>query len=207
MAEPTTALTDFALAAALLLLGERLLRSARPLPLSRRWWVAAFLLSALGAVLGGARHALSPVSAPALRHHLWTATYLVLGLASVAFLAGLVRAALPRRYQATAIGLLVVRFLLYAVLLMRVREVRVVVVDFVLTLTLLLVFALLSLFARRDGAGPWLLGGTLVSAAGAAVQAFRVAPLAGLTHNDVFHLIQMAGTWFFYRAGLRLEDR
>jgi hypothetical protein len=207
MAEPTTALTDFALAAALLLLGERLLRSARPLPLSRRWWVAAFLSSALGAVLGGTRHALSPVSALALRDYLWSATYLVLGLANMALLAGAVRATLPRRYQAPAVGLLALRFLFYAVLLLRGREVRVVVVDFVLTLTLLLAFALLSLFARRDGTGPWLFGGTLISGAAAAVQAFRVAPLAGLSHNDVFHLIQMAGTWFFYRAGLRLTDR
>ncbi len=157
--------------------------------------------------MGGTRHALPAETAPALRHHLWTATYLVLGLANLAILAGVVRAALRRPYQAAAVGLLVLRFAVYAVVLLRRREVSVAVTDFALTLALLLAFALYSLLASRDGAGPWLLAGILASAAGAAVQASRMDPVAGLSHNDLFHVIQMGGTWLFYRAGLRLQDR
>ncbi len=207
MAEPTTVLTDYALAALAVLLAGRLRRSARPLPVSRRLWVVAFLLTALGAVVGGTRHAFAEAAAPVLRHHLWSVTYVVLGLANLALLAGVVRAALPPRLRATALGFLVVRFVAYAVLLFGIREVGLVVADFTLTLVLFLVYAVYSLRVTRDGVGAWLLPGILVAAAGALVQAFRVAPLAGFNHNDLFHLIQMGGIALFYRAGLRLHDR
>jgi predicted membrane channel-forming protein YqfA (hemolysin III family) len=206
LAEPTTVLTDYALAALAVLLAERLLRSASPLPGARRLWVAAFLLSALGAFLGGTRHALSP-SAVVPREHLWTLTYLVLGLANFALLAGCVRAVLPRPRHAAAYALLGLRFVVYAVWLLRVRQVRLVVADFALSLLLLLAFAFYYLFTRRGGTGGWLLAGILVSAAGAAIQASGLPPFLGLNHNDWFHVVQMGGTWLFYRAGLRLEDR
>lgn len=204
--ELTTVLTDYALAGLALLLAGRLFRSASPLPEARRLWVAAFLSSALGAFLGGTWHAVSP-AAVVPRRHLWSATYLVLGLANFAFLAGAARAVLPRPGRVAAFALLGARFVVYAVWLLSLRQVRLVVVDFALSLLLLLAFALYCLFTKREGAGGWLLAGTLVSGAGAAVLASGRSPFSGFNHNDCFHVIQMGGTWLFYRAGLRLQDR
>ena len=206
MPELTTVLTDYALAALAVLLAGRLFRSASPLPEARRLWVAAFLLSALGAFLGGTWHAVSP-GAVVSRRHLWSATYLVLGLANLAFLAGAVRAVVPSPRRTAAFALLGVRFVVYAVWLLLLRQVRLVVADFALSLLLLLAFALYCLFTKREGTGGWLLAGTLVSAAGAAVLASGRSPFSGFNHNDWFHVIQMGGTWLFYRAGLRLQDR
>ena len=91
--------------------------------------------------------------------------------------------------------------------LLRVRQVRLVVADFALSLLLLLAFAVYFLSTKREATGAWLLAGILVSAAGAAIQASGLPPFLGLNHNDWFHVVQMGGTWLFYRAGLRLEDR
>jgi hypothetical protein len=207
LAEPTTVLTDLALAALAVFLALRLRRSAEPLPLARKLWVAAFLLSALGAVVGGLRHALAEETASLARRELWSFTYILLGLANLAFLAGLVRSFVPSWLRAPAIVLLVLRYAVVTVVLLRVHELRLVVADFALSLVLILASVLHSLVVTREGAGPPLLAGVLVSAAGALVQSLRVGPVVGLNHDDLFHLVQMGGLWLFYRAGLRLGDR
>jgi hypothetical protein len=198
VSEPTTVLTDLLLAAVACVLAFRLRRSATPLPLPRTLWAAAFLLSGVAAVTGGARHALAEEAASLARRHLWSITYLVLGLANLAFLAGLVRSFVPSALRPAALFLLVVRYLVFVAVLLRVRDLGLVVADFALSLH--------SLLGAREGAGPWLLAGVLVSAAGALVQSLRLAPVPGLNHNDLFHLVQTGGLWLFYRAGLLLRD-
>lgn len=207
MAEPTTALTDFALAALAVVLAFRLGRSSKPLPLARKLWVAAFLLIAAGAVLGGVRHALAEETASLVRGRLWAITYCVLGLANLALLAGLVRAFVPAAFRTAAWVALSLRYAAFVVLLLPLRDLRLVVADFALTLILLLAFSVHSMAFTREGAGPWLLATVLVSAAGALVQFLAVRPLIGFNHNDLFHIVQMGATWLFYRAGRRLRDR
>ncbi len=206
MAEPTTALTDFALAVLAVVLAFRLGRSSEPLPLARKLWVAAFLLSAVGAAVGGLRHALAEEAASFVRRQLWTITYVFLGLANVALLAGLVRSFVPAAFRTPALVALALRYAVFLVVLVPLRDVRLVVADFALTLTLLLAFSVNSMAVTREGAGPWLLAGVLVSAAGALAQYLRIAPHPGFNHDDLFHVVQMAGIWLFYRAGLRLRD-
>jgi hypothetical protein len=58
----------------------------------------------------------------------------------------------------------------------------------------------------RPGAG-FVLGGVLASSAGALVQYLRLTPHPHFNDNDLFHVIQMAGVWLFFRAGLLLRDR
>jgi Family of unknown function (DUF6962) len=207
LAEPTTALTDFALAVLAVVLAFRLRRSAHPLPAARRLWVAAFLLSGVGALAGGIRHALAEETASVARRDLWSLTYLLLGLANLAFLSGLVRSYVPRAFRLPALVLLALRCAFVAVVLLRVPDLRLVVADFALSLVLILAFSLHSLVVTRDGAGPWLLSGVVVSAAGALVQALGVPFVPGLTHSDLFHVVQMGGLWLFYRGGLPLRDR
>jgi hypothetical protein len=117
-----------------------------------------------------------------------------------------VRSFVPSALRPAALFLLVVRYLVFVAVLLRVRDLGLVVADFALSLVLILAFSLHSLLGAREGAGPWLLAGVLVSAAGALVQSLRLAPVPGLNHNDLFHLVQTGGLWLFYRAGLLLRD-
>jgi predicted membrane channel-forming protein YqfA (hemolysin III family) len=207
VAEPTTVATDLALAGVAVVLAALLRRSARPLPRSRGLWVAAFLLSAVAAIAGAWRHALFEETASVARRQLWLTTYLALGFTNLAFLAGLVRALLPRSRQRLALAALVVRCAVYSALLLIVPAPRLVIADAGVSLGLILAFSLYSLLATREGAGSWLLAGLGLSAAGALVQVLRIGPLGPFNHNDLFHLVQMGGLWLFYRAGLRFRDR
>jgi hypothetical protein len=207
VAEPTTVATDLALAAVAVVLAALLRRSARPLPRSRALWVAAFLLTAVAATAGAARHALFEETASAARRQLWSATYLALGLTNLLFVAGLVGALLPVSAHRLGLALLVARCVLYSALLLVVPSPRLVIADAAVTISMILVLSLHSFRAARDGAGSWLLAGLGVSAAGALVQVLRVGPLGPFNHNDLFHVVQMVGLWLFYRAGRLFRDR
>jgi hypothetical protein len=206
LAEPITVATDVALAGGALALAVLLLRSARPLPRARRLWALAFLLTAVGAATGATRHALLEETASVARSRLWLATYLVLGVANLAFLAGLARALLPARLWRTVLGVLLARAALYSVLLVAAPSARLVIGDFALSIAAILALALRSLLVTREGAGAWLLAGLAVSAAGAFVQALPMGPLGIFNHDDMFHVIQMAGLWLFYRAALHFRE-
>jgi hypothetical protein len=203
LAEPTTVATDVALAVETLVLAFLLGRSAPPLPWSRRLWVAAFVLTAVAATAGAARHALFEATASGTRRLLWSATYLALGLANLAFLGGLAYAVLLGRWARVVLAALAARCAVYSVLLVAMPSPRLVVADSVLSLVLILGLSLYSLRTVPRGPGPWLLAGLGISAAGALVQVLRLGPVGIFNHNDLFHVVQMGGLWLFHRAALR----
>jgi hypothetical protein len=205
IAEPTTTLTDyllallgFALAARLRSLAAEAGRSAIAL------WAASLAAMGVGALLGGTLHGFGPRLGVPVRAALWLATYYAIGLANLGILAGAARAALAGRGRRLLLAALALRFVAYAVLLTSFRDFRYVVYDYALTLALL---AALS-FARplRAGAAPWIQAGVAVSFLGALVQRSGLALHPHFNHNDLFHVVQMAGAWLFYRAGRLLRD-
>lgn len=224
VAEPTTVVTDGLLAALAAALGVRLLRPRPPSDASERvgagsrptgigafrciaspraLWGLGFLALAAAALAGGAYHALAPADHPEARAHLWSATYAATGLASLFLLAAAARAVLAVRACTVAIVFLVVRFAATLAVVLSLRQLGVVLVDGAVSLILLLAYALLGLARGRPEARP-LLAGLLLSLAGGAVQALRLAPHPQFNHNDLFHLIGMAGLVLLYRAGSRL---
>jgi hypothetical protein len=60
----------------------------------------------------------------------------------------------------------------------------------------------------RDGKKPrvqWLKRGIVVSGLGVAFQKIGWAPSPSFNHNDVYHLVQIAGFWCFYEGIKRLK--
>jgi hypothetical protein len=207
MNEPTTVLTDFLLSVLGLVLARRLSRSGSPLPVSRRLWGASFVALAVAAVVGGTWHGIPPDVLPTLRRHLWSIAYTAIGLADLLILAGATRAAVPR--GPGAVGVLVLltgRFLAYTALILTQRDFRYVGWDYLVTLLFLFAFGL-DLVRRGERASHFVLGSVLLSGAGALVQYLRLSPHPRFNDNDLFHVIQMAGIWLFFRAGLLLRDR
>jgi uncharacterized protein DUF6962 len=64
-----------------------------------------------------------------------------------------------------------------------------------------------SRIARRDRSTTWLLAGVGVSLLGLAIQQSSLSFGPQFNHNDIFHTIQIAALWFFYRGAGLLEDR
>lgn len=206
MNEPTTVLTDYLLAALGLVLAWRLSRSGSPPPVSRRLWAASFLALAVAALVGGTWHGIPPDALPSFRYHLWSITYATIGLADLLIVAGAARAALPRGPRAVALVLLTGGFLAYAALILVRHDFLYVGLDYLGTLLFLFVFGLDLVRRGEPGAG-FVLAGVAASCAGSLVQYLRIAPHPQFNDNDLFHVLQMAGVWLFFRGGLRLRDR
>lgn len=201
IAEPTTTLTDYALAALGAALAFRLHAEAPARPGSARLWAACFYAIALAALLGGTWHGFAARLPAGAKLGLWIGTYALLGLANLllisAALAGL-RPGVAAWFVAAALA----KFAVYLVLAVSRRDFGWVIADMALTLAGLLCLGLHRWLARRPGAG-WLLAAVSVSFAGALVQYSRLAFHRHFNHNDLFHVVQMLALYLFYRAARR----
>jgi hypothetical protein len=153
-------------------------------------WAGAFLCLALAALVGGTYHGF-PQLYPRL---LWGATEVFAGLASFLMVVAAARA--TGYFPRTIFCLAAVKLVLYLGWILEHDEFIGVVIDS--GSALLIVAALHAI--RRDPAWRWMLGGVAVSVVAAGVQALELAPHPHFNHNDLYHVIQIAAMWLFYRG-------
>ena len=53
----------------------------------------------------------------------------------------------------------------------------------------------------------WIIGGVLVSFGAAGIQQSGIALHQHFNHNDIYHVVQMAGVYLLYRGARLLRDR
>ncbi len=203
LAEPTTALTDYALTVLGAILAFRLGGRAQPLP--TRLWAAAFAATALAAGVGGTLHGFGPSLDLPTRAAFWNIVYAAIGLGTFFLLAGALLALVSRRGRPLVLILLTLHFVAYLVLTLA-RDFRFVMYDLVLTLAVLLGTALYGL-AQGEASAPLVLWGVAVSLLGAFVQTEGFDLHPRFNHNDLFHILQMGALGLFALAGLRFRPR
>jgi hypothetical protein len=179
VSEPTTVLTDYALAAVSAFLGLRLF------PYSR-FWATAFLALALGALLGGTWHGFSQNDV------LWKATTLSVGVASFGMVAGSAAVA-PGGLRGALIAFALAKLVAYSAWMLYHDDFIWVVID---TASALLIVAILHAW-RFNG---WILAGVAISVLAGLAQASGVALHARFNHNDLYHVLQTAAMFLFYRG-------
>ena len=201
-------LTDYALAALAVWLGWRLLRSGRRAgERSRTLWGLSFLGMALAATAGGTSHGFAAHLGGVETSWVWKVTVFSTGLSSAAMLAAAVTARLARAVRMAMHGLVVAKLAVYLAWMSVHDDFLFVIYDY--APSMLVVVALLALPGRDaplQGSG-WVAAGVAVSFAGALVQQSGFTLHRHFNHNDLFHVIQMAGVWLLYRGGIRLRDR
>ena len=180
MNEPTTVLTDYALAAVSAFLGWKLVPRSK-------FWSLALIALALGALLGGTWHGFWQSDV------LWKATTLAVGLASFGMVAGSASAATAGKLRSALIGFAAGKLAAYSAWMLYHDDFIWVVVD---TASALLIVAALHLW-RFNG---WMLAGAAVSVLAGLMQASGFALHAHFNHNDLYHVIQTAGIFCFYKG-------
>jgi hypothetical protein len=180
MSEPTTVLTDYALAAASAFLGLRLF------PYSK-FWSVAFLALALGALLGGTWHGFWQNDV------LWKSTTLLVGVASFGMVVGSAVALTTGGLRGALIAFALVKLMAYAAWMLYHDDFIWVVAD---TASALLIVAILHAW-RFD---PWMLSGVAVSVLAGLAQASGFALHERFNHNDLYHVLQVAAMFLFYRG-------
>ena len=205
--EPMTALTDAVLAVVSIAWGWRVLRSESrpddsrfPDP-ARRAWGLGLVTMGLGAGSGGAWHAVAPELTPGASAALWAATLLLVGASVLLLVAGAAYATLrDRAARGVVIGAFA-ELVPYAGWAAQSRSFLPAAAQSGLGLVVL---ALLSAAGRRWNreASAWMARGIAVSTVAALIEALRIAPHPAFNHDALFHVVQIGGTWCFYRAGM-----
>ena len=180
MNEPTTVLTDYALAAVSIFLGLRLIEKSK-------FWAVAFLALGLGALLGGTWHGFWQSEL------LWKATTLSVGVASFGMVLGSAMATTSGALQRLLVGFALGKMAAYCAWMLFHDDFIWVVAD---TGTALLIVALLHLW-RFNG---WMLAGVAVSVLGGLAQASGFALHERFNHNDLYHVLQSAAMFLLYRG-------
>ena len=201
-------LTDYALAILASVLGVVLVRHAvatdSRAPLV---WASAFGATAAGAVTGGTWHGFADFMETRVRRGLWKATQLLLGLTGLAMVAGAALAVSQGRLLVLLLVAAAVKFAVYARAVVTRDDFAVVVVDYGASMAAVALMQAVALAQWGAPSAPWILAGIGVAIAGSVVQGRRMSPHPRFNHNDLFHLVQMAAIWLFYRGGLLLGDR
>jgi hypothetical protein len=187
MTEPTTLLTDYALGAVSAALGVNLIKKSR-------WWALAFVALALAAFLGGTWHGLWRSDL------LWKATTLSVGVASFGMVAGSASLVTRGPLKDVLVAFAVLKWLAYSVWMLGHDDFMSVVADTGIALALV---GLMHLW-RFNG---WMLSGVAVSLLAGLAQASGVALHPRFNHNDLYHVIQIAAMFLFYRGLKKASER
>jgi len=206
--EPTTMITDFAITAAgwwgswLLLM-----RAENRWYRCRRLWAVGLFFVGLGALLGGVRHGLPVYLSDAANMAVWKGTVYTIGLSLIFVVAGTI-AGSPLK---TSTGKLfravnVVVFVLFAAWMIRHNDFLYVIYYYApAMLTVAAIQGWAHLKHETEGAD-WIMSGVIVTLLGAIAQQSGFALHEHFNHNDLFHVIQVAGLIMLFKGASKLTD-
>ena len=129
-----------------------------------------------------------------------------MGLTGLAIFASAVVAFTGGTTETWLIGLAAAKFAAYAVMVRRRDDYAIVVADYGTSMIALCALALVGWARTGAVAAPWLIAGVVVSAVAAFFQVKKVSPHPRFNHNDLYHVVQIAALYLFYRGGLLLVD-
>lgn len=209
IAEPTTMLTDYAIAAEVLIFAGLLFRLGwLQRRLAVQFWAGAFICVAIAATLGGTYHGFSPAFSNQAQQWLWQLMIYAISGAGLLMLAGTIISTVPRRWQLWCLAGVGWKFLIYVVWTIADfggSGFQGAVADY-LSAMLAVLFLMVSTSRRRSQPGvKWVVAGILVSAL-ATVTQWSGLTLAAFNANDLYHLVEMAALYFFYRGAQLLKD-
>jgi hypothetical protein len=202
--EPMTMLTDYLAAALGAWWSARLFRAARHA--STRVWAAGFAAFAVGAFVGGTYHGFSESMGPRVAAWAWKLTLAALGSGNLLFVAAVIaahaRAPAAKALHATN----AIMLFAYACVVSGRDEFLFVALHTGFAMLALIGIEAWAWLRGRARAAPWILAAVGLTALGVGVQQSGFALSAHFDHNDLYHLIQIAGLYLFFRGGLLFPD-
>ncbi len=206
--ESTTAATDYLIAGVAWTLGAKLLFSAQHrLYRSRRLFGASFGFIGLAALFGGTTHGFVLYLGDSVLQLLWKCTVYSVGLSMLlAVAATLISSPLQRLLRLAAHILNVAGFALYATWMADHNEFVYVIYHYVPAMLSIAGIQAWVYYRHRGAGAPWIVAGVITTLLGAIVQQSGLSPHPLFNHNDLYHVIQIAGLFLLNRGIGLLED-
>lgn len=208
LTEPATLLTDYALGLFCALFSRRLWSVGQvSMNTCVSCWAVGMGALAVASFAGGTVHGFSLMLADSVLHVLWKGTAFAIGLASGCFLIGTMVASVAKPLLHWLIVVSAVQFTGYTVWMAMHDEFRYVIYNYGVTLAVILLIQIYQRVVRKSPSAGWIVAGILVSFLGALVQQSGLTLHPSFNHNDLYHVIQMAGMALLYRGASLLQDR
>jgi hypothetical protein len=206
--EPMTVATNAGLAVFAFVLAVRLAYRADAAGSDAAGWLAAGLLATgLAAIIGALAHGTDPARDEALRARFWRGALYATGFIGAATVASVAFFAARGSIRSAILVFAVMKLIVFIVRVARQPEFRVAAADYGAALAILLAGAAYEMIRRRASGMTWLIAGVLVSLVAGIVQARKLTLHRHFNNNDLYHVIQMAALYAFYRGGAMLVDR
>jgi len=206
--EPMTVGTNAVLAVLAVVIAARLaFRSSAEGSAAAGCLAAAMAATGLAAIIGALAHGTDPARDEALRARFWSGALYTTGLIGAATVACVAFFAARGMIRSAILAFAGIKLVVFLYRVARQPEFRVAAADYGAALAIMLVGAAYEMFRRRAPGMAWLIAGVVVSLIAAIVQARRLALHRHFNHNDLYHVIQMAALYAFYRGGAVLVDR
>lgn len=206
--EPMTVATNAVLALLAFGFAARLAHRSAAEGSAAGWCLAAAMLATgLAAVVGALAHGTDPARGAALRDRFWRAALYTTGLIGAASVASVAFFAARGSARTAILAFAAIKLVVFIVRVARRPEFSVAATDYGGALAIMLAGAALMAVRHRAPGMAWLIAGVLVSLAAGIVQARRLALHRHFNHNDLYHVIQMAALYAFYRGGALVVDR
>jgi hypothetical protein len=206
--EPVTVATNVALAGLAFVFGARLAdASSAEGSAATASIAAAMLATGVAALVGAFAHGTDPDRHAALRARFWRGALYASGFVGAACAAAVAFFAATGSARSAILALAAIKLVVFVRLVARRPEFRIVAADYGIALAVVLAAAVRETVVRRAPGTTWLIAGVLVSLVAGVVQRRRIAPHRQFNHNDLYHVVQMAALYAFYRGGALLVDR
>lgn len=206
MTEPTTTLTDYAIAVAALVFAISLLQIGWvKQQVSVRLWATAFFFVAVAAALGGTCHGFVTQLGSSLTRMLWVAMIYSLSLASFFMLTGTIFSSVGSKMQRWFLLGAITKSALTGAALIQTPRFEIAAFDYGSAMVIVLILQL-STLTQPTQAASWIISGILVSGLAIGVLISGVTWSNFLNHNDLYHLVQLVGLSLLYRGTKQLRD-
>jgi hypothetical protein len=204
--EPSTMITDYVLGAFTLWVAVAIARAGGG-QVSRRFWVGALVFTGIAALAGGTSHGFRAMLTAQTNTVVWTLTLVSVGSATFCFLSATAWALLGPPWRRVVVTGAAVQWVVFVAWTAQHSEFRYAVYGYAPSMLLLLALYTVFYFRQRAASELWVIVGLVVSFAAAGVLAADLGFHTHFNANDVYHLVQMAGVYCFYRAGRVMVDR
>jgi hypothetical protein len=161
---------------------------------------------AAGSFFGGTYHGFAASMPPAVARVVWTATTILVGLAACLLLSATIVATCRRRKHSWLLPLVWLQFAMYVMWMLQHDDFFYVIVEYGAAMVLIVALLVVDRGSLRQAWARWTLAGIATSIAAAGVQQSGVDVHDYLNHNDLQHLVQMAGLFLLYRGGFGLVE-
>ena len=206
--EPVTFATDLLISGFSCFFLLRLLSKYRAAhSLSVLFWALGFCSLAASALMGAVFHGSGYWFEQSLRDAIWMVTLVTMIAMSTFLLSAVAFNALEGRYKTVALSLIIVKAVVVLIWILNDTRFVIAIYDYGSSMACIAIMAILRLRGSWKKPGRWILSAIALSIVGSVIQIMKLAPHPHFNHNDVFHLIQLAGNWLFYRAALVSDDR